>query len=50
MNPDRTRRQFLRLIAGTPLLAAGGDFASAAKVEGANAARRSCTVNADISI
>src|SRR5690349_7050909 len=38
MNLNRTRRQFLRLMAGTPLLAAGGDFASAAKVEGAKAA------------
>jgi Protein of unknown function (DUF1460) len=34
----RTRRHFLRLLAGTPLVAAGGDFALAAKVEGANAA------------
>jgi hypothetical protein len=34
----RTRRQFFRLLAGAPLLAAGSDFALAAKVEGANAA------------
>jgi N-acetylmuramoyl-L-alanine amidase-like protein len=35
MNRARTRRQFLRLLAAPPLLAAGGDFAWAAKVEGA---------------
>jgi hypothetical protein len=33
MNRARTRRQFLRLLAGTPLLAAGGDFAFAAKID-----------------
>src|SRR3954449_9375836 len=35
MNRARTRRQFLRLLAGTPLLAAGGNFAFAAKIDGA---------------
>src|SRR5689334_3836629 len=33
MNRARTRRQFLRLLAVPPLLAAGGDFAFAAKIE-----------------
>ena len=32
---NRTRRQFLRLLAGSPLLAAGGDMALAAKTGGA---------------
>jgi hypothetical protein len=35
MDRTRTRRQFLRLLAGSPLLAAGGSGAWAAKVEGA---------------
>jgi len=35
MNRARTRRHFLRLLAGTPLLAAGGNFAFAAKIDGA---------------
>jgi hypothetical protein len=35
MNRAHTRRQFLRLLAGSPLLAAGGDFALAAKIDGA---------------
>jgi len=33
MNRARTRRQFLRLLAGTPLLATGADFAFAAKLD-----------------
>jgi hypothetical protein len=39
MNRARTRRQFLRLLAGPPLLAAGGDFAFAAKIDGAKTDR-----------
>ena len=35
MNRAHTRRQFLWLLAGPPLLAAGSDFALAAKIDGA---------------
>jgi len=37
MNRVRTRRQFLWLLAGPPLLAAAGDFAFAAKIDGTKA-------------
>src|SRR3954453_23341080 len=37
MNLVRTRRQFLRLLVGPPLLAVGGNFALAAKIDGVSA-------------